>query len=67
MSDEQNKGEQAVDAQAPDVTAELSGKDLEEVVGGAGKIKWTNTRQRADGTAAGNVAGKWSLAQGASA
>jgi hypothetical protein len=61
MSDERNKGEQAIDAQAPERTAELSGKDLEEVVGGA------YTKQKAGGKAAGNVAAKWNTAQGASA
>lgn len=30
-----------------------------------GSIEWTYTKQKADGTAAGNVAGKWSVSQGA--
>jgi type VI secretion system secreted protein Hcp len=30
-----------------------------------GAIEWTYTKQKADGTAGGNVAAKWSLAQGA--
>lgn len=32
-----------------------------------GAIEWTYTKQKPDGTAAGNVAAKWSLAQGAAA
>ena len=32
-----------------------------------GAIEWTYTKQKADGTAGGNVAAKWSLAQGAAA
>jgi type VI protein secretion system component Hcp len=30
-----------------------------------GAIEWTYTKQKPDGTAAGNVAAKWSVAQGA--
>ena len=32
-----------------------------------GAIEWTYTKQKPDGSAAGNVAAKWSLAQGAAA
>ena len=32
-----------------------------------GAIEWTYTKQKPDGTAGGNVAAKWSLAQGAAA
>jgi type VI secretion system secreted protein Hcp len=32
-----------------------------------GAIEWTYTKQKADGTAGGNVAAKWSLSQGAAA
>jgi type VI secretion system secreted protein Hcp len=32
-----------------------------------GAIEWTYTKQKPDGTAAGNVAAKWSVAQGAAA
>ncbi len=32
-----------------------------------GAIEWTYTKQKPDGTAAGNVAAKWNVAQGASA
>jgi type VI secretion system secreted protein Hcp len=32
-----------------------------------GAIEWTYTKQKADGTAGGNIAAKWSLAQGAAA
>jgi hypothetical protein len=57
MSDERNKGDQHVDAQTPELTTELSGKDLEDVVGG-----WVYTPQkRADGTAGGNTNGAWDL------
>jgi bacteriocin-like protein len=43
------KGEQAIDAQASEVTAELSDKELEEVAGGA---PYTQQKQQ-NGTAAG--------------
>jgi hypothetical protein len=62
MSDECNKGEQAIDAQASEVTGELSDKDLEEVAGGAAYTQ----QKRQDGTAAGNVVAKWSTANGVS-
>jgi type VI secretion system secreted protein Hcp len=32
-----------------------------------GSIEWTYTKQKADGSAAGNVSAKWSVAQGAAA
>lgn len=32
-----------------------------------GAIEWTYTKQKPDGTAGGNIAAKWSLAQGAAA
>jgi len=32
-----------------------------------GAIEWTYTKQKADGSAGGNVAAKWSLAEGAAA
>jgi hypothetical protein len=55
MSDELKK-----DPQTPEVeSTELSGKDLEEVVGGQQK--------KADGNAQGNVAAKWNVSQGAAA
>jgi hypothetical protein len=38
----------------------LADSELDAVAGG-----WTYTKQKPDGTAAGNVAAKWSLAQGA--
>ncbi len=63
MSDERNKGEQAIDAQASEVTGELSGKDLEEVAGGAPYTQ----QKRPDGSAGGNVAAKWSTSQGPAA
>jgi bacteriocin-like protein len=47
---------------------ELNEAELEHVSGGSltyGAIEWTYTKQRPDGTAAGKVAAKWSLAQGA--
>jgi hypothetical protein len=44
---------------------ELKDHDLDLVSGGG--IKWTYTKQKPDGTAGGNVAAKWSVAQGAAA
>jgi bacteriocin-like protein len=47
---------------------ELTEDELNHVSGGSlsyGAIEWTYTKQKPDGTAAGNVAAKWSLAQGA--
>ena len=43
-------------------TRELTEDELNHVSGG-----WTYTKQKPDGTAAGNVAAKWSVAQGAAA
>ena len=37
----------------------LADSELDAVAGG-----WTYTKQKPDGTAAGNVAAKWSVAQG---
>jgi hypothetical protein len=42
---------------------EITADELNQVVGGA--IQWTYTKQKPDGTSAGNVAAKWSVAQGA--
>jgi bacteriocin-like protein len=47
---------------------ELNEAELNHVSGGSftyGAIEWTYTKQKPDGTAAGNVAAKWSVAQGA--
>jgi bacteriocin-like protein len=49
-------------------TRELTEAELNHVSGGSftyGAIEWTYTKQKPDGTAAGNVAAKWSVAQGA--
>ena len=49
---------------------ELTEAELNHVSGGSftyGAIEWTYTKQKPDGTAAGNVAAKWSVAQGAAA
>jgi len=49
---------------------ELNEAELNHVSGGSftyGAIEWTYTKQKPDGTAAGNVAAKWSVAQGAAA
>ena len=43
---------------------ELNEAELNHVSGGS-FIEWTYTKQKPDGTAAGNVAAKWSVAQGA--
>jgi hypothetical protein len=45
---------------------ELNEEHLEKVTGGS-PVKFEYTKQRADGTARGNVAAQWSLAQGAAA
>jgi hypothetical protein len=37
---------------------ELRNEELEQVLGGSGII-WTYTKQKSDGTSAGNVAAKW--------
>lgn len=63
MSNERNKDEQDVNAQTPELTTELSGKDLEDVVGG---LVYTQ-QKRADGTGGGNVGGKWATTAVASA
>jgi hypothetical protein len=57
MSNERNKGERDVNAQPPELTTELSGKDLEDVVGG----RVYTQQKRADGTAGGNTNGAWDL------
>src|SRR5262245_49952345 len=44
-----------------------SGFPTETVKMTYGAIEWTYTKQKPDGTAGGNVAAKWSLAQGAAA
>jgi bacteriocin-like protein len=41
---------------------ELNEAELNHVSGGG--IEWTYTKQKPDGTAAGNVAAKWNVAQG---
>jgi hypothetical protein len=46
---------------------ELTSDELEEVSGGSSQAQWTYTKQKADGTARGNVAAQWSVAQGAAA
>ena len=49
-------------------TRELTEAELNQVSGGSltyGSIEWTYTKQKPDGSAAGNVAAKWSVAQGA--
>ena len=49
---------------------ELNEAELNHVSGGSftyGAIEWTYTKQKPDGTAGGNVAAKWSVAQGAAA
>jgi hypothetical protein len=38
---------------------EITADELNQVVGGA--IEWTYTKQKADGTGGGNVAGGWDL------
>jgi len=51
-------------------TRELTEAELNHVSGGSltyGAIEWTYTKQKPDGSAAGNVAAKWSVAQGAAA
>jgi hypothetical protein len=63
MSNERSKGEQDVNARTPELTTELSGKDLEDVVGG---LVYTQ-QKRVDGTGGGNVGGKWARTTGASA
>jgi hypothetical protein len=45
---------------------ELDEEQLEKATGGS-PVKFEYTKQKADGTAGGNVAAKWSLAQGAAA
>jgi hypothetical protein len=45
---------------------ELNEEQLAKATGGA-PVKFEYTKQKADGTAGGNVAAKWSLTQGASA
>ena len=50
---------------------ELNEEQLEKATGGSSlslnyeRVKFEYTKQKPDGTAAGNVAAKWSLAQGA--
>jgi len=52
---------------------ELNEEQLEKATGGSSlslnyeRVKFEYTKQKPDGTAAGNVAAKWSLAQGAAA
>jgi bacteriocin-like protein len=49
---------------------ELTEAELNHVSGGSltyGSIEWTYTPQKPDGSAAGNVAAKWSVAQGSAA
>jgi bacteriocin-like protein len=51
-------------------TRELTEAELNHVSGGSltyGAIEWTYTKQKPDGSAADNVAAKWSVAQGAAA
>ena len=58
----------AINAAATNQANELTEDELNHVSGGSftyGAIEWTYTKQKPDGTAAGNVAAKWSLAQGA--
>ena len=43
---------------------ELTEDELNHVSGG---IEWTYTKQKLDGTSAGNVAAKWNVARGAAA
>jgi bacteriocin-like protein len=46
---------------------ELNEAELNHVSGGSfayGAIEWTYTKQKPDGTGAGNVAAKWNVAQG---
>ena len=45
-------------------TRELTEDELNHVSGGN---EWTYTKQKPDGTSAGNVAAKWNVAQGAAA
>ena len=47
-----------------DKTRELTEHELKHVSGG---IEWTYTKQKPDGTSAGNVAAKWNVARGAAA
>jgi hypothetical protein len=42
-----------------ETSREITADELNQVVGGA--IQWTYTKQKADGTAGGNVAGGWDL------
>jgi hypothetical protein len=52
---------------------ELNEEQLEKATGGSSlslsyeRVKFEYTKQKPDGTAAGNVAARWSLAQGAAA
>jgi bacteriocin-like protein len=51
-------------------TRELTEDELNHVSGGSfnyGHIEWTYTKQKPDGTSAGNVAAKWNVAHGAAA
>jgi bacteriocin-like protein len=51
-------------------TRELTEDELNHVSGGSfnyGHIEWTYTKQKPDGTSAGNVAAKWNVARGAAA
>ena len=52
-----SNGDSSGPAQFPTETVNLS----------YGAIEWTYTKQKPDGSASGNVAAKWNVAQGASA
>ena len=58
MDEQIPEGSKAVEPSNQDHAAELPEADLAKVAGG---------KQKPDGTAAGNVAAKWNVAQGAAA
>jgi hypothetical protein len=53
-----------VEREPTDQGRELTSDELEQGSGGS-KAQWNYTKQKADGTAGGNVAAKWNVAQGA--
>jgi hypothetical protein len=55
-----------VEREPTDQGRELTSDELEQVSGGS-KAQWTYTKQKADGSAGGNVTGKWNVAQVAAA
>jgi hypothetical protein len=55
-----------VEREPTDQGRELTSDELDLVSGGS-QPQWTYTKQKADGSAGGNVAAKWSLAQGVAA